>query len=164
MTKRKMEALKKIYRYISDLLILIILLIEYEYIWRTRINILLQRDFQGKGNVMMVAVYMIVTILLFLAFGGFKIGSFNKGNVLLSQSLAIIVSNFIQVVLCVLMVGSIYEIGSIIIALLILTSANLIGDFYIIIFNDEVIYKMFSTISHDTDIWFIREWFKRKDE
>ena len=99
MTKRKMEALKKIYRYISDLLILIILLIEYEYIWRTRINILLQRDFQGKGNVMMVAVYMIVTILLFLAFGGFKIGSFNKGNVLLSQSLAIIVSNFIQVVL-----------------------------------------------------------------
>ena len=126
MTKRKMEALKKIYRYISDLLILIILLIEYEYIWRTRINILLQRDFQGKGNVMMVAVYMIVTILLFLAFGGFKIGSFNKGNVLLSQSLAIIVSNFIQVVLCVLMVGSIYEIGSIIIALLILTSANLL--------------------------------------
>lgn len=129
MTKRKMEALKKIYRYISDLLILIILLIEYEYIWRTRINILLQRDFQGKGNVMMVAVYMIVTILLFLAFGGFKIGSFNKGNVLLSQSLAIIVSNFIQVVLCVLMVGSIYEIGSIIIALLILTSANLLAIF-----------------------------------
>lgn len=139
MTKRKMETLKKTYRYIADVIILISLLIEYEYIWRTRLNILLQRDFEGKGNIMMLTVYMIVTILLFFVFGGFQIGSFNKENVLLSQTLAVIVSNCIQIVLSILMVGSIYEIGSIIVALLILTGVNLL----VIFLLSSIIMKLY---------------------
>lgn len=139
MTKRKMETLKKTYRYIADIIILISLLIEYEYIWRTRLNILLQRDFEGKGNIMMLTVYMIVTILLFFVFGGFQIGSFNKENVLLSQTLAVIVSNCIQIVLSILMVGSIYEIGSIIVALLILTGVNLL----VIFLLSSIIMKLY---------------------
>lgn len=139
MTKRKMETLKKTYRYIADVIILISLLIEYEYIWRTRLNILLQRDFEGKGNIMMLTVYMIVTILLFFVFGGFQIGSFNKENVLLSQTLAVIVSNFIQIVLSILMVGSIYEIGSITVALLILTGVNLL----VIFLLSSIIMKLY---------------------
>lgn len=131
MKKKEMETLKKLYRYIADVFILILLLIEYEYIWRTRLNILLQRDFQGKGNIMMLTVYIIVTVLLFLAFGGFQIGSFNKENILLSQSLAIVVSNFIQVILNVLMVGSIYEVWAIVVALLMLTILNFLVIFIV---------------------------------
>ena len=69
MGKRGMETLKKIYRYATDFLLITAFLMEYEYIWRTRLNILLQRDFQGKGNMMMLAVYIVITVLLFLAFG-----------------------------------------------------------------------------------------------
>ena len=58
MKKRGIEMLKKLYRYMTDFLILAAFLIEYEYIWRTKLNVLLQRDFEGKGNLMMIVVYL----------------------------------------------------------------------------------------------------------
>lgn len=142
MGKRGMETLKKIYRYATDFLLITAFLMEYEYIWRTRLNILLQRDFQGKGNMMMLAVYIVITVLLFLAFGGFQIGNFNKENVILSQSLAVIVGNCIQVVLTVLMVGSIYHIKEIVVSLLGLTACNLLVVFIL----TSVLMKLYTVI------------------
>ena len=142
MKKRGIEMLKKLYRYMTDFLILAAFLIEYEYIWRTKLNVLLQRDFEGKGNLMMIVVYLLTTILLFLVLGGFQIGNFNKENVLLSQSLAVIVGNCIQVVLTILMVGSIYHIKTIVASLVILTVANLL----VIFILTTILMKLYTVI------------------
>ena len=142
MKKRGIEMLKKLYRYMTDFLILAAFLIEYEYIWRTKLNVLLQRDFEGKGNLMMIVVYLLTTILLFLVLGGFQIGNFNKENVLLSQSLAVIVGNCIQFVLTILMVGSIYHIKTIVASLVILTVANLL----VIFILTTILMKLYTVI------------------
>jgi exopolysaccharide biosynthesis polyprenyl glycosylphosphotransferase len=123
--RRRNEAWKKLYRYGADLILFLLLLAEFEYVWRMRLNILLPRAFEDKGNLLMLAVYLIILVLLFLALGGLKIGSLKRNSVLLSQVLAAAIENTIQFVLLVLMVGSIYAIGDIANALILLTCANI---------------------------------------
>ena len=74
MKKNRFEPLKNLYRKaISCLITLAIVLVFYGF-WTRHFNGMMDRDFLGKGNIMVLFVYLVVTALFFRAFNAYKIG------------------------------------------------------------------------------------------
>lgn len=75
---------------------------------------MMDRDFLGKGNIMMVAIYFVVTVLFFRAFNAYKIGYFKSTSIILSQILAMICINVITMLQLILMIGTVAMLREII--------------------------------------------------
>ncbi len=79
-----------------------------------RFNGMMDRDFLGKGNIMMVVIYLVVTVLFFRAFNAYKIGYFKSSSIILSQVLAVICINMIIMLQLILMIGKVARLRVII--------------------------------------------------
>ena len=79
-----------------------------------RFNGMMDRDFLGKGNIMMVVIYLVVTVLFFRAFNAYKIGYFKSSSIILSQVLAVIFINMIIMLQLILMIGKVARLRVII--------------------------------------------------
>ena len=107
MKKNRFEPLKNLYRkVISCLITLAIVLIFYSF-WTRHFNGMMDRDFLGKGNIMVLFVYFVITILFFRGFNAYKIGYFKSASIILSQVLALICINVITMLQLILMVGKV---------------------------------------------------------
>lgn len=105
MKKNQFEPLKNLYRkVISCLLTLVVTAVFFEF-WMKRFNQMMDRDFLGKGNLMIVFIYLVITILFFRAFNAYKIGVLKSRSIILSQVLALICTNIIIMLQLILMVG-----------------------------------------------------------
>lgn len=112
------ETIKYWYRGICNILLSVIAICLFTYIWRTELNLMMIRSFENKGNVMMIIVYGIVVITFVTVFGGYKIGVCKKADVILSQIMALFVTNCIEIVITILVVGQVRYIGAIILCYL----------------------------------------------
>ena len=107
MKKNRFEPLKNLYRKaISCLITLAIVLVFYGF-WTRHFNGMMDRDFLGKGNIMVLFVYLVVTVLFFRAFNAYKIGHFKSASIILSQVLAAVCTNLILTLQLILMVGKV---------------------------------------------------------
>ncbi len=114
MKKNRFEPLKNLYRKaISCLITLVIVTVFFEF-WMRRFNGMMDRDFLGKGNIMMVVIYLVVTVLFFRAFNAYKIGYFKSSSIILSQVLAVICINMIIMLQLILMIGKVARLRVII--------------------------------------------------
>ena len=105
MSNKKFETYQSLYKRLSGLLIIIAQAIIFIHIWFEKFNILKSNSFNGKGNILMIFLYLIVQFFLIYAFGGFKIGYHKSLNVILSQVIAIIISDLLFWCQIILMVG-----------------------------------------------------------
>lgn len=113
MSNKTKETMKYWYRGFCDVVITALVTVGFSWIWENCLNQLQYREYLNKGNLLMVLLYGVLTVLFFYAFGGYKIGVNRISNVILSQSLGIICVNVIEIIVTILMVGQVDHLGSI---------------------------------------------------
>lgn len=96
------------------------------YIWLRDLNILKINPFQNKGNWMIAGVYLVELVLLLKVYGGFRVGHLKKGNVILSQCLALTVCNVIMAVQIILIVGDMHLIRLIMTSMVLMMVVDLL--------------------------------------
>ena len=98
------ERFKKLILLIANGLVIVGEIVIFAYIWFTRYTIQMHEQYWFWGNYAIIGIYSLILILMTKIFGGFKIGYLKTTDVILSQILAIIISNivaYIQVTLVV---------------------------------------------------------------
>lgn len=116
--KHKNELYKRLYNYIANILLLILSTAIFAIIWNERLNVLMEIPFEGKGNILIIAVYVVILLVMLCAFQGLKIGYFTMANLLISRCIAYICAHFIIAIQIVLMVGTVEGLGDIIIRMI----------------------------------------------
>lgn len=107
------EQCKRIYNYVTNLLLLLISTVVFSVIWDERINVLMDNPFQGKGNILINIVYLLVLLFMLYIFQSLKVGYFTLANLLISRCIAYICAHIIIAVQVILMVGTVRGCGSI---------------------------------------------------
>ena len=83
-------------RAMEGLLELIILSVVYYYIWRNEYHpTWLFPDYPRYGKFVLAGVYGLLTMFMFFNFDGFKFGYMKKGDLMVSQVLALFATNFV---------------------------------------------------------------------
>lgn len=107
MKNNRFEPLKNLYKKaISCFITLAVVCVFFEF-WIKRFNGMMERDFLGKGNLMILLTYLIITILFFRAFNAYKVGYFKSTSIAFSQILALICVNFVTTLQIILMIGKV---------------------------------------------------------
>lgn len=98
------EKFKKLILLIANGLIIVTEISIFAYIWFTRYTVQMAEQYWFWGNYAIIGIYALILILLTKIFGGFKIGYLRTTDVILSQVLAIILSNIVAYVQVTLVV------------------------------------------------------------
>lgn len=108
--KNNFESIKNLYKNtISCLLTFAIAYIFWKF-WNEYFNGMMDRNFLGKGNILIILIYSVILILFFRGFNAYKIGYFKINNVILSQVLALICTNIIIYLQIILMIGNVNKL------------------------------------------------------
>ena len=92
----RLHSAKSMIRAMEGLLELIVLSVVYYYIWRNEYHpSWLFPDYPRYGKYVLAGVYGVVTMFMFFNFDGFKFGYMKKGDLMVSQVLALFATNFI---------------------------------------------------------------------
>ena len=143
MKDKSYEQYKRIFRFSEVLLTLDAMCGMFGYLWYQYLNMLNEKPFTGSGNLMQIAVYAVVTLILIQIFGGFEIGFFTPLNAILSQVLAMFCVNLVMAVQIVLTISSIYTLDEIFLAMLILWGAQIILSILLVLLFDKLYIKLF---------------------
>ena len=92
---KKYEQYKRLIMFMLGLLMVVVLGLAYGYVWHTHYLYLVVYPFLGKGNLLVIAIYMILLAFFLQVYSGFKFGYLKFGDILLSQILSIVIANFI---------------------------------------------------------------------
>lgn len=138
----KKDNLKYWYRGISNMIIVILLTLIYRYVWLTQLNILLLRPFENKGNLLLYAVYMALTIFVNYTFDSFKIGVNRISHIIISQWVSMAIVNALGAIQIVLMIGFVIHFGRIFRAFL----QIMVMDAVCIFFVTYLLTKLYRTI------------------
>lgn len=138
----KRDNLKYWYRGISNMIIVLLLTLIYRYVWLTQLNILLLRPFENKGNLLLYAVYMALTIFVNCTFDSFKIGVNRISHIIISQWVSMAIVNVLGAIQIVLMIGFVIHFGRIFRAFL----QIMVMDAVCIFFVTYLLTKLYRTI------------------
>ena len=143
MKDKSYEQYKRIFRFSEVLLTLDAMCGAFGYLWYQYLNSLNEKPFTGSGNLMQIAVYAVVTLLLIRIFGGFEIGFYTPLNAILSQILAMACVNFVMAVQIVLTISSIYTLDEIFLAMLILWGVQMVISIILVMIFDHLYVRLF---------------------
>ena len=87
------EQYKRIIRFLTSVTILAAEIGIYWFVWKTCISEMAGTPFFRKGDWLMIAVYGLLLLFFSKMYGGLKIGYLERGNVLYSQILAVVLVN-----------------------------------------------------------------------
>ena len=113
-TAKNRDTWKNLYRFLWKAMLTCFLQLPFMYVWRIYLNPLLHARYLNKGNILMWGVYCVLMVVFIHVFGGYKIGLSKKSNMMLSQAIAMICHNGIEIVITVLMVGRVKHIMTIV--------------------------------------------------
>lgn len=143
MKDKSYEQYKRIFRFSEVLLTLDAMGGMFGILWYRYLNMLNEKPFTGSGNLMQIAVYVVVTLILIKIFGGFEIGFFTPLNAILSQVLAMFCVNLVMAVQIVLTISSIYTLDEIFLAMLILWGVQILFSILLVLLFDKLYVKLF---------------------
>lgn len=143
MKDKSYEQYKRIFRFSEVLLTLDAMCGMFGCLWYRYLNMLNEKPFTGSGNLMQIAVYAVVTLILIQIFGGFEIGFFTPLNAILSQVLAMFCVNLVMAVQIVLTISSIYALDEIFLSMLILWGLQILLSILLVLLFDKLYVKLF---------------------
>lgn len=143
MNQRNRESFRNIVKFIESACLLLCFTGVFAYIWQNHLNEMMLREFENKGNLLMIGVYFVLLCLLLNTLGGFKIGTYRKASVALSQGIALVGTNAISFVILLLMIGDMHRIGKIIKILFVMTCVQVIISLVLIIIETAVFRKLY---------------------
>lgn len=93
--KKKISGIKNLLRSVEGALEIAILAVTYYVVWRNCYDAQLFPHYFGYGKYVLAGIYALLTLVLFFGMDGFKFGYLRNADVLISQGIAIVCSNFI---------------------------------------------------------------------
>ena len=93
--KRQISGIKSLLRGLDGLLEVVLLSVAYYFIWRYGYQSEPFPAYYGLGKYLLAGVYALLVTVMFFAFDGFKFGYLKVTDALISQWLALVISNFI---------------------------------------------------------------------
>ena len=93
--KKTLSGIKSLIRSVEGLLELLILTVMYYFIFRHGYDPELFHPYLGYGKYVLCSLYILLTMVLFFSMDGFKFGYLRNGDVLASQLISLVISNFI---------------------------------------------------------------------
>jgi len=102
MTSRNFEQYKRMVKFLSSAIIVLLELTIYYYVWINYYNKNMTIAFWRRGNWLILGEYMILLLFLHRIYGGLRVGIFKYWNLVYSHMLSLIIVNafsFVQVVL-----------------------------------------------------------------
>lgn len=101
--KKELGQFKRLFRYSFVLLLVIGQALAFLYCWLVKYNEIIVLPFVEKGHWLMAAYYLLLQTIFLYNFDGLKFGYLKRGNIVLSQILAIICTNVLMYLQIVLM-------------------------------------------------------------
>ncbi len=77
----------------------------YAVVWFSIYNVRLRDPFENKGNLMMIGFYMLYLVVFIYMYGGMKYAYFQKGQLILSQTLGTLIANAIIYIQTIMVFG-----------------------------------------------------------
>ncbi len=102
MTSRNFEQYKRMVKFLSSAIIVLLELTIYYYVWINYYNKNMTIAFWRRGNWLILGEYMILLLFLHRIYGGLRVGIFKYWNIVYSHMLSLIIVNafsYVQVVL-----------------------------------------------------------------
>lgn len=102
MTSRNFEQYKRMVKFLSSAIIVLLELTIYYYVWINYYNKNMTIAFWRRGNWLILGEYMILLLFLHRIYGGLRVGIFKYWNLVYSHMLSLIIVNafsYVQVVL-----------------------------------------------------------------
>ena len=99
------ETQKKVFRFFSSVVLVVTLATLFGVMWYLRLqNLMNANRFEGKGNYVMIALYMVLSVLVINTFNGFEFGSARISILTMSQAIAVGLVNAMEYVIIILMI------------------------------------------------------------
>lgn len=93
--KKRMNGVKSLLRFAEGLLEILILTVIYYFVFRNGYDERLFPEYARYGKYVLCGIYALLTSVLFFGMDGYKFGYLRNGDVLVSQIISLIISNFI---------------------------------------------------------------------
>jgi exopolysaccharide biosynthesis polyprenyl glycosylphosphotransferase len=93
--EKTLGGVKSLIRSVEGLVELLILTVIYYFIFRNNYDSSLFPEYDGYGKYVLCGIYGLLVMVLFFGMDGFKFGYLRNGDVIVSQILALFISNFI---------------------------------------------------------------------
>ena len=77
----------------------------YAMVWFSIYNVRLRAPFENKGNLMMIGFYMLYLVVFIYMYGGMKYAYYQKGQLILSQTLGTLIANAIIYIQTIMVFG-----------------------------------------------------------
>lgn len=92
---KRYEQYKRLIMFLLGFLMVVVLAVAYGYVWYTDYLYLVVYPFLGKGNLLVIVIYAILLAFFLQVYSGYKFGYLKYGDLILSQILSIVITNFI---------------------------------------------------------------------
>ena len=102
MNSKSVETGKKIFRFVSSVVLVAVLAALFAVMWYLRLQMLMPTRFLGLGNYLMIGLYTVLTILMINTFKGFSIGSGRISILTMSQAIAMGLVNALEFIILLL--------------------------------------------------------------
>ena len=91
----KRDQYKRLFSFGASIILLGFLTVFFAFIWNRYYSETIILPYYRRGNWVVIAIYTILTMIFFKAYGGFKVGYLKKTDMFYSQMLSIICVNII---------------------------------------------------------------------
>lgn len=143
LTNMQKETIRVYIRLFEKLAVTALGILPFVWSWYNVFNPMLYPAFVNKGNIMIIGLYIGLMMTLIYTMGGYKIGVYRNKSVILSQTLGYLMANFFFWIIIILMVGTLYKIGEITAALLLISLFQIIGTALLVNLLELIFHKAF---------------------
>lgn len=137
------ETIRVYIRLFEKLAVTALGILPFVWSWYNVFNPMLYPAFVNKGNIMIIGLYIGLMMTLIYTMGGYKIGVYRNKSVILSQTLGYLMANFFFWIIIILMVGTLYKIGEITAALLLISLFQIVGTALLVNLLELIFHKAF---------------------
>ena len=143
LTNMQKETIRVYIRLFEKLAVTALGILPFAWSWYNVFNPMLYPAFVNKGNIMIIGLYIGLMMTLIYTMGGYKIGVYRNKSVILSQTLGYLMTNFFFWIIIILMVGTLYKIGEITAALLLISLFQIVGTALLVNLLELIFHKAF---------------------
>ena len=143
LTNMQKETIRVYIRLFEKLAVTALGILPFVWSWYNVFNPMLYPAFVNKGNIMILGLYIGLMMTLIYTMGGYKIGVYRNKSVILSQTLGYLMANFFFWIIIILMVGTLYKIGEITAALLLISLFQIVGTALLVNLLELIFHKAF---------------------
>ena len=137
------ETGKKAFRFIASLILVAVVTTLFGIMWYMRLTMLMSQRFLTIGNYLMIGLYVIFTVLVINTFKGFSIGSGRISILTMSQAISMVLVNFIEFILVVLMTRIKQFVWMTLAYIIVLTTAQLVAVLFVTFVTTKLYRRIF---------------------